>query len=152
MDKPRHSTMRVVALLSIGVGAGLVPASAARAQNPSATSKPVACGSGEAAAKDGSCTKHGVKNGVEVGSFNYGVKAPLDTHTPGVTGKSPHNPVVVTKGNGAASPELLSASATNEAIKTVPGATNPKPTPKPCKNSKVPTAQAQCPPPKPKKG
>jgi hypothetical protein len=167
MDKPQRSTTWVVALLSIGVGLGLVPAAAARAQKTSgSTTQPGACPTGQVAAKDGSCTK---SNGAGVSgktthdpikvTKEAGAASPQllsgatnnETFKPAPGGTKPNKtpPVKLTKESGAASPQLLSSSATSENLKTVPSVT---PKPKPCTNSKVPTAQAQGPPPKPKKG
>lgn len=54
-------------------------------------------------------------NGLE---FTYQLTAPYDAATGQITGRRRHSPVVFTEQWGATTPQLLSALATNESIKT----------------------------------
>jgi type VI secretion system secreted protein Hcp len=51
--------------------------------------------------------------------FSYGVVSPRDVYTGLVSGKRQHNPIVITKEPGAASPQIFSALVTNEVLKSV---------------------------------
>jgi type VI secretion system secreted protein Hcp len=51
--------------------------------------------------------------------FAYELLSPRDAATGQATGRRQHKPVVITKEVGAASPQLFSAAATNEVLKTV---------------------------------
>ena len=51
--------------------------------------------------------------------FEYGVKSPRDLATGQASGKRQHNPIVITKEWGPATPQLFQACVTNEVLKSV---------------------------------
>jgi len=65
----------------------------------------------------GGSTSH--HNGIEVASFSFGTKTPLDQSTGQAPGKRQHDPVVIVKPHDEASPLLLQACVTNETLKSV---------------------------------
>lgn len=66
----------------------------------------------------GSVTRNGSR-WIEISSFSYAVKPPLDAATGQASGKRQHKPIVIHKNIDTASPQLLQACTTNEALKEV---------------------------------
>ena len=69
-------------------------------------------------------TKQGAFPGAKSGGipglkFSYEVKSPRDLASGQASGRRQHNPVVVTKAVGAASPQIFQALTTNEILKSV---------------------------------
>jgi type VI secretion system secreted protein Hcp len=59
------------------------------------------------------------KAGILGSRFSHGVKSPRDAASGLATGKRLHSPVIYTKTLGSSSPQLFSAMATNEVLKSV---------------------------------
>lgn len=66
----------------------------------------------------GNIARNGTK-WIELTSFSYQVKPPLDSATGKASGKRQHQPVVIKKTVDSASPQLLQACTTNETLKEV---------------------------------
>lgn len=62
---------------------------------------------------------HHHHDGIEVGSFSFGIETPLDQSTGQASGKRQHSPIVIVKQSGDASPQLLQACVTSEVLQSV---------------------------------
>ena len=58
-------------------------------------------------------------NAIEALSYNYSITSPKDLSTGATTGKRQHQPVVIVKEWGAASPQLFQSVFTNEILKKI---------------------------------